>query len=75
MSNYKIEKGIPIPRSRATKYEFIHKMEPGDSVLVERLAAVSVSRLARRYGIKVITRRQGDGQCRLWVVGKRKKTP
>jgi len=67
----KIEKGIPIPTTTARKgnnVEQLKAMEPGDSVYFDapiKKKATRFYRVAKRLGIKVVIRVEGDGM-RMW---------
>jgi hypothetical protein len=69
----KIEKGIPIPTTTARKgnnVEQLKAMEPGDSVYFDapiKKKATRFYRVAKRLGVKVIIRVEGEGM-RMWRV-------
>ncbi len=65
----KIEKGIPIPKSRvgSTKYPF-KEMKVGDSFLVEERLRSCMAMQAKKHGIAVTTARTDDGKVRVWRV-------
>ena len=80
MSDYKIDRGIPIPplrdkRPRRDKYgttkEVLSQMEVGDSFFVGGTAATDVLdkfyNPANRMGIR-ITARRVDGGVRVWRI-------
>lgn len=69
MIELKIEKGVPLtekyPRQR--KYAPIDKLEIGESFLVPTVSAAnSVSRQLNKRGMKTASRKQADGQYRVW---------
>ena len=72
---YTIERNIPVHaeagrRGRPTSAlgQVIRKMQPGESVVVPSSSARSTAvKIARDNGLKVVTRREGDG-FRVWRV-------
>lgn len=64
----KVEKGIPIPKRRhgvRGKYP-LEELEPGDSFWVKDEQDTNLCRVyARRHGIRMTRRREGDG-FRIW---------
>jgi len=61
-----IEKGIPIPRTPGTGLsEALRKMEPGDSVLLNRPSAAGIWRLVKSVPGKFVSRKV-DGGIRIW---------
>lgn len=72
MSEFTIEKGIPVPKQigagRKTKYPF-DLMEVGDSFLVTDLKVKTISRSCGTYGKRLerkFTSRTVDGGVRVW---------
>ena len=61
-----IEKGVPIPGKRS-KYPFA-QMEVGDSFIESVAKQVGIHSCARCFGIKISTRKMGDGTIRVWRV-------
>ena len=73
MSEFKIEKGVPIPlkKSRLTKYPW-KEMKVGNSFFVAastpgRISSVCASRAKTHPGECYATRKEGDG-VRVWRV-------
>lgn len=70
--DFKIEKGVPIPGSRA-KYPFV-EMEIGDSFFVEvgedqrRITSQRISGSSQNYGEKKFSVRTVKGGLRIWRV-------
>lgn len=68
----KIEKGLPLPEKKWAHYGFIaaalKQMEIGDSFECTESQRSAASQTAHRHGIKVITRKSGQGLCRVWRV-------
>lgn len=67
---FKIEKGIPIPGKKETsKWKaLLLKMKPGDSVLLKKSLATTLFTSAKRYGVKVTTRKVTKMKVRVWRV-------
>ncbi len=69
---YKIEKNVPMPEPQASrkKYDFVNKMEVGDSFVVNsRSIANSIQGYCNRtYKIKIAQRSMGNSEWRLWRV-------
>lgn len=67
-----IEKGVPIPVARKSKWLFIEKMEVGDSILLETADEYDKARYSMIYYCKknnwsYQTRKQPDGTgYRIW---------
>lgn len=66
-----IESNIPIPpiktKPRTSKYDFLKKMENGQSTVVsDEKKAQRVYVAAKKYGIKVTQRKMEDGSVRIW---------
>lgn len=70
MSEYVIEKDVPVPevrRGAQRKYPF-PDMEVGDSICVgERRAAYAAHEWGRKHGKKFAQRKNGDG-LRIWRI-------
>ena len=73
MSEFKIEKGIPIPEGKGTgrkiKYPF-NKMEVGDSILCDKRSVLSAGNSWARRNFperKFKSQKEGD-KTRLWRV-------
>lgn len=64
-----IEKGIPIPPKKGKHTLLLHKMEIGDSVLVDRTKSTAMRYAAKKAGFAVVTREEGD-KTRVWKVDK-----
>jgi hypothetical protein len=73
-NNYKIEKGIPVPRDgkgRGKWSGIAGKMEVGDSVLVNgRLEAMNLRNAIVRQGFKAVARGIDKPQTRVWKLAK-----
>jgi len=74
MSEYKIDKGIPVPepnvRGRTSKYPF-RQMEVGDSVFIPRMASTISGLLSQAKPMKFTTRtatEDGIKGTRVWRV-------
>lgn len=76
MSEYKIEKGVPIHSrlGRTPSHEFpFYSMQPGESFVCEKEKAkrcrVAASNINSRYpGAKFVTRKNPDGTMRVWCL-------
>jgi len=80
MSDYVIEKDIPIPIDNLSKVWPFIQMKVGDSFIVktskERVAAISFIRMKKKrtkhkdfYSeIQIISRKQEDGTYRIWRI-------
>lgn len=67
MNELVIEKGIPLPKRSGALTSGLRKLQIGDSFLTDKLVpAFSVT--AKRIGIKIASRKQPDGQMRIWRV-------
>jgi len=64
----KIEKNIPLPKSRGKWVKLASKMEVGDSVLLDNSAqSVSLGLAMKRVNKgKVVTAKQACGNIRVW---------
>lgn len=63
---YKVVKNVPIPRR--SRFGFMIDMEAGDSFIVEEASEkVGAINYAKRYGIKITTRKTEEGY-RIWRV-------
>lgn len=61
---YKVDKNIPLPKR--SRFGFITEMAQGDSfVVAEESEKVGAVNYARRYGIKITTRKVDEG-FRIW---------
>ena len=71
MSDFTIEKNVPIPiQKRRCKYPW-HELEIGDSFFVSEIKVISISSSANSYGTrtgKKFTIRSVDGGCRVWRI-------
>lgn len=66
MSEIKIEKGIPIPDKGKRKSAIpFDKMEVGDSFLVRFTQRTGIHTTAKRFGITITSRQEGD-KVRIW---------
>ena len=66
-----IESNIPIPpiktKPRGSKYDFLKKMENGQSVVVSnQKKAQAIYAAAKKYGVKVTRRKMENGSVRIW---------
>jgi len=66
MSHFKIEKNVPTPTSR-NRYPFA-EMEIGDSILGKISMYNAARQHGRRYGRKFASRKQTNGDIRIWRV-------
>jgi len=71
MSDYKIDKNIPIPYYEP--YELpLREMQVGDSVefpeKIRACVATRASSLRRVEGLQFTLRKTGDGTCRVWRI-------
>lgn len=68
---FQIEKNVPIPNGRSTKYPFAD-MKVGDSITVAApdnlRAKIAAHQWARRNNAKFVCRTQRDGVMRIWRV-------
>ena len=69
-----IESGIPIPplnkNPRSGVYvNTLRQMKPGDSIALTKKQCAYVTEAAKRIKLKVTTRRIGDDEFRLWMLG------
>lgn len=68
----KIDKGVPFPTPRKTDVtETLRALQVGDSFVLDRRDASyrgSLTTQAKRVGIKVATRAEGDKSLRVWRV-------
>jgi hypothetical protein len=72
---FKIEKNIPIPTwargPRRSKFvELFAALTPGDSTVMTIKDSRAFQQQARKAKIRIITRRQADGNVRVWLVEK-----
>jgi ribosomal protein L13E len=69
-TEFKIEKGIPIApaKSRTGLTATLRKLEIGDSFHAPVIAQAGLSSLAKRIGITVASRRDGEGGVRIWRI-------
>jgi len=73
INNFTIEKGIPAPKPKSRGFiAVLRKMNIGDSVLVPRTEYSRVLSnayyTARKYGMKVVSRKNSDGSIRFWRI-------
>ena len=64
-----IEKGIPIPKARATENgpsAVLRQMEIGDSILLHPEQVISYRATGNRLGFKPIIRKLSPTEYRLW---------
>jgi hypothetical protein len=68
----RIEKQVPLPEKKGGPYgqlaAALRQMEIGDSFECTESQRSAASQTAHRHGIKVITRKSGQGLCRVWRV-------
>lgn len=68
----KIEKGLPLPEQKRAQYGLIaaalKQMEIGDSFECKESQRCAASQAAHRHGIKVLTRKTGQGLVRVWRI-------
>lgn len=64
----KIEHGVPLFKAgnQSIISEALKQMKPGDSFLYPEATRASVGCAAKRLGIRVTTRKLGDGNIRVW---------
>lgn len=67
MNELVIEKGIPLPKKWGAMTSGLRKLQIGDSFLTDKLVP-SFSVTAKRIGIKIASRKQPDGQMRIWRI-------
>ena len=69
MANHpKIEKGFPIPTTRTGKWDWMDKLEVGDSFVVAAGKIATIRSAASRRGMKIRTRRHSSNEYRVWRV-------
>ena len=67
MTEIKIEKGVPIPKSNSKWQDILLKMKAGDSFVVPNInTAGSVRACSRRLGVKITMHGLTKGQVRIW---------
>lgn len=71
-SEFKIEKGVPIPHSRARFVLPLESMKPGDSFFCEcdgdrERKRQSIWQTAKYHNLKIVTRSEGNG-LRIWRI-------
>lgn len=67
---FKIDKNVPIPvtHARAPHMMATITMEVGDSFLIEKEKLVQIRQIARKHGIKILTRSVDQYVQRVWRV-------
>lgn len=74
--SYIIETGVPIPPSTSGKKRgkqgvgvrsALHKMNVGDSIVIDQRHRFSLSGHCDRVGVKIVSRSLDDGRVRVWV--------
>lgn len=66
---YTLLKDIPIPTSRKRhKVDFISSMAIGDCFDSPLESRNGILTLAKRYGVKLTSRKQDDETCRFWRI-------
>lgn len=69
MANHpKIQSGFPIPTSRTGKWDWMDKLEVGDSFLVAAGRIATIRNAASRRKMKIATRRHSSNEYRVWRV-------
>lgn len=69
MANHpKIERGIPIPTTRSGRWDWMDKLEVGDSFIVAAGKIATIRNAASRRGMKIATRRHSSNEYRVWRV-------
>jgi len=71
MANHpKIEKDIPIPLtySKTGRWDWMDKLEVGDSFVVAAGKIGSIRNAANRRGMKIATRRHTSNEYRVWRI-------
>jgi len=69
MANHpKIEKGFPIPTTRSGKWDWMDKLEVGDSFIIAAGRIATIRNAASRRGMKIATRHHNSGEYRVWRV-------
>ena len=65
MDHPKIEKGIPVPK---TSWDWLKNLEKGDSFLLAAGRVPTLRDAARRYEIRIATRRENSNEFRVWRI-------
>ena len=71
MDKPKIDKGIPIPKSRrVSKYEWISELKVGDSFVIDQTKRSRPEQIARRnkFKLRQTTIGQDEGKVRIWRI-------
>jgi len=69
MANHpKIERGIPIPTTKTGKWDWMDKLEVGDSFVVAAGRIATIRNAASRRKMKICTRRHSSNEYRVWRV-------
>lgn len=68
-----IENNIPVPTTRTTrgggKWQImLQRMKPKQSVLATSKQAMSIYSAAKSINVKIITRRVGEDEVRIWKI-------
>ena len=68
-----IENNIPVPTTRTTrgggKWQImLQRMKPKQSVLATSNQAMSIYSAAKSINVKIITRRVGEDEVRIWKI-------
>ena len=68
-NNYKIEHDVPMPREmtgHSSKYSVLKYMEKGDSIIIGSGFVASLRQAARKWDIKIVTRKENNMSHRIW---------
>ena len=69
MGNHpKIERGIPIPTTKTGKWDWMDKLEVGDSFVIAAGRIATIRNAASRRKMKIATRRHSSNEYRVWRV-------
>ena len=68
MSEYQIEKNVPMPAGYGSKYSILKTMKHGDSFVVGSGFVASIRQAAKAWNIKIVTRRENSNHHRIWKV-------
>lgn len=66
MSDYVIEKGVPMKQRETGLTEALKKMEVGDSIVVRKSIRGSITSYNGRLGIKTAIRSISETEIRVW---------
>ncbi len=66
MSDYTIEKNVPMPGRKRGLTNALRQMDVGDSTMIDETQRRSVYACASAAGVKVTTQKQPTGDWRVW---------